>query len=600
MELESLGKIQAELVFSPRILEHLGIASYNSIRRCLAELVTNAYDADAKEVHITLPDAIDENAIVTLTDYGMGMSPQDLKEKFLHVGRNRREDGERTPSGRLVIGSKGIGKLAGFGISSKIRITTRRNGEQSIVTIDRSVLDSLKALSEHKLDIVVSKTIKPNGTTIELLNLHEGLHLPSADVIRRHLYRTMPTTPDFRMLVNDVECTPEDVEGEKTTFSEKIGEIGTVTGYYIIAKSRQNAPGLAVRVRGRVVQEPSLFGLDTRTHGFFTAEKVVGEINAEFLDPESTKGDRHDLIKTSRDGFLEDASTVQEFNEWAAKFIQKVVQGVDKSEITKRTDALLSTPEIKSRLEKLPPHIRGTASKVVQGVIVKLKTASDEDAKNLVEWILRYYESNVLKELMSAIASADINEAEKLGVLIQEWGLAQLNSVAGIVQTQVSIIARLEELVASDKTEEVDLHKLIENNLWLVHEGLELWSSDKPLKTLLEGHLDELYKGREDIRPDLVCKSRNDGNEAVIIEFKRPKEKIVMTHVTQALEYTGIIKKHRPNIRFETYVVGRTYDPSVLAIRESQSKAGLHLWSLEEILQKARTRFERILEILGR
>jgi len=595
-----LGKIQAELVFSPRILEHLGIASYNSIRRCLAELVTNAYDADAKEVHITLPDAIDENAIVTLTDYGMGMSPQDLKEKFLHVGRNRREDGERTPSGRLVIGSKGIGKLAGFGISSKIRITTRRNGEQSIVTIDRSVLDSLKALSEHKLDIVVSKTIKPNGTTIELLNLHEGLHLPSADVIRRHLYWTMPTTPDFRMLVNDVECTPEDVEGEKTTFSEKIGEIGTVTGYYIIAKSRQNAPGLAVRVRGRVVQEPSLFGLDTRTHGFFTAEKVVGEINAEFLDPESTKGDRHDLIKTSRDGFLEDASTVQEFNEWAAKFIQKVVQGVDKSEITKRTDALLSTPEIKSRLEKLPPHIRGTASKVVQGVIVKLKTASDEDAKNLVEWILRYYESNVLKELMSAIASADINEAEKLGVLIQEWGLAQLNSVAGIVQTQVSIIARLEELVASDKTEEVDPHKLIENNLWLVHEGLELWSSDKPLKTLLEGHLDELYKGREDIRPDLVCKSRNDGNEAVIIEFKRPKEKIVMTHVTQALEYTGIIKKHRPNIRFETYVVGRTYDPSVLAIRESQSKAGLHLWSLEEILQKARTRFERILEILGR
>ena len=595
-----MGKIQAELVFSPRILEHLGIASYNSIRRCLAELVTNAYDADAKEVHITLPDAIDENAIVTLTDYGMGMSPQDLKEKFLHVGRNRREDGERTPSGRLVIGSKGIGKLAGFGISSKIRITTRRNGEQSIVTIDRSVLDSLKALSEHKLDIVVSKTIKPNGTTIELLNLHEGLHLPSADVIRRHLYWTMPTTPDFRMLVNDVECTPEDVEGEKTTFSEKIGEIGTVTGYYIIAKSRQNAPGLAVRVRGRVVQEPSLFGLDTRTHGFFTAEKVVGEINAEFLDPESTKGDRHDLIKTSRDGFLEDASTVQEFNEWAAKFIQKVVQGVDKSEITKRTDALLSTPEIKSRLEKLPPHIRGTASKVVQGVIVKLKTASDEDAKNLVEWILRYYESNVLKELMSAIASADINEAEKLGVLIQEWGLAQLNSVAGIVQTQVSIIARLEELVASDKTEEVDPHKLIENNLWLVHEGLELWSSDKPLKTLLEGHLDELYKGREDIRPDLVCKSRNDGNEAVIIEFKRPKEKIVMTHVTQALEYTGIIKKHRPNIRFETYVVGRTYDPSVLAIRESQSKAGLHLWSLEEILQKARTRFERILEILGR
>ena len=29
-----------------------------------------------------------------------------------------------------------------------------------------------------------------------------------------------------------------------------------------------------------------------------------------------------------------------------------------------------------------------------------------------------------------------------------------------------------------------------------------------------------------------------------------------MKHVTQALEYEGIIKQHRPNIQFTTYVVG--------------------------------------------
>ena len=102
---------------------------------------------------------------------------------------------------------------------------------------------------------------------------------------------------------------------------------------------------------------------------------------------------------------------------------------------------------------------------VVRGIIAKLKTASDEDAKNLIEWILRYYESNVLKELMNAIISADVQEAEKLAGLVSEWGLTQLNSVAGIIETQISIIVRLEELVASDKSHEVDLHKLIESNL---------------------------------------------------------------------------------------------------------------------------------------
>jgi len=433
-----------------------------------------------------------------------------------------------------------------------------------------------------------------------MLNLHPGLHLPPADVVRRHLFRTMPSRPDFKLTVNGVECTAEDIIGERTEFSQGIEGVGHVNGFYIIANTRQPQPGLAVRVRGRIVQESSLFGLDTRAHGFFTAEKVVGEINAEFLDPEKPTAESRDLIKTARDGFLDDSDTVRRFNEWATKFVQKIVQGVDASETSKRTDALLATTEIKTRLDRLPAHIRGTATRVVRGIIEKLKTASDEDATKLVEWILRYFESNVLKELMNAIASADIKEVQKLGALIEEWGLMQVNNVVGIIKTQIGIIMRLEELVVSDKSAEIDLHKLIESNLWLVREGLELWSSDKPLKTLLDGHIDQLYKTKHGIRPDLVCRSRNDGKEAVILEFKKPVEKIVMEHVTQALEYEGIIKKHRPNIQFITYVVGRTYDPSVLAIREKQAQAQLHLWSFEEILQRARVRFEKILEILGR
>jgi hypothetical protein len=595
-----MNNIPGQFIFSPRILDHLGISAYNSVRKCLAELVANAYDADAREVTIKLPDIIDDNAIITIIDDGRGMTAEDVCQKFLHIGRNRRDEGEKTILGRLVIGSKGIGKLAGFGIASRLRLTTRQDHLQSTLTIDAGALDTVKTLSEHVFDILVSDTQHSNGTTIELLNLHAGLHLPTADVVRRHLFRTMPPRPDFKIIVNGVECTAEDIIGEKAEFSQEIDDVGHVAGFYIIANARQPQPGLAVRVRGRIVQEPSLFGLDTRAHGFFTAEKVVGEINAEFLDPEYPSTGGRDLIKTARDGFLDDSDTVRRFNEWATAFVRKIIQGVDIKETRKRTDALLATPEIKSRLDKLPAHIRGTATLVVRGIIEKLKTASDEDATRLVEWILRYYESNVLKELMNAIASADVKEAEKLGTLIQEWGLMQVNSVVGIINTQIGIIMRLEELVASDKSAEINLHKLIESNLWLVREGLELWSSDKPLKTLLDNHIDNLYKAKKDIRPDLVCRSRNEGKEGVILEFKKPAEKIVMEHVTQALEYEGIIKKHRPNIQFITYIVGRTYDPSVLAIRDKQAQAELHLWSFEEILQKARARFEKILEILGR
>jgi hypothetical protein len=73
-----------------------------------------------------------------------------------------------------------------------------------------------------------------------------------------------------------------------------------------------------------------------------------------------------------------------------------------------------------------------------------------------------------------------------------------------------------------------------------------------------------------------------------------------MVHITQALEYEALIKKHHPNISFTTYVVGREYYPSVLAAREKLVGASPHRWSLQEILQRARTPFEEILKILGR
>ena len=178
--------------------------------------------------------------------------------------------------------------------------------------------------------------------------------------------------------------------------------------------------------------------------------------------------------------------------------------------------------------------------------------------------------------------------------------MKQVGSVADIIRTQIQIIEKLEKLVASNDSLEIDLHKLIECNLWLIKEGLELWSSDKPLLTVLGGHIDKIYKHKEKIRPDLLALSRSDGNEAVILEFKKPSEIITREHVTQAMEYEGLIKKHRPNIAFTTFVVGRKYDNSVLAMKDKLELASLHFWSFDEILQRSRMRFEQILKILGR
>ena len=200
---------------------------------------------------------------------------------------------------------------------------------------------------------------------------------------------------------------------------------------------------------------------------------------------------------------------------------------------------------------------------------------------------------------MNSIIQADRGDIEKLTELINDWGVRQINSITEMIKDQIGIIKKLEKFTNDNKTLEIEVHKLVERNLWLIREGLELWASDKPLKTIFDNEFKKIYKSNESERPDIVCRSTNRGTTAIVLEFKRPMVKIKMEHVTQALKYKGLVEAHRPNISFETFVIGRTYDPDVLAAKEGLEKAGLFLWSFSEILQRTRARFEQILKILN-
>lgn len=518
------------------------------------------------------------------------MSEEDIKERYLFIGYDRRITGQKTAKGRDIIGNKGIGKLAGFGISKKIRVVTVKDKVQSEFELDRDIFDDLKALTEFKIPITSMPVELPDGTKLFLKSFTDKFNPIDENQLREHLFKVLPHAPEFTLNVNGHICSAGDVEGEKIPFESVIEGYGEIHGFYVVANTRQRQPGLIIRVRKRAVTEPSLFDLGNRSHFSFSAEKIIGEVHADFLDP---------LINTSRDNFMEDAEEVQALRSHLRDFLKTIVDDLERRAEEDRTKKIITKPDVQEKLNNLPPHIRSNARRIIQGVISKYKNVNEQEIDELINWIIRYFESNVLRELMNSIMTADSKDIEKLSELIQNWGLRQLNNVTESIKNQIDIIIKLEELVASDKTLEIDLHNLIEANLWLVREGLELWASDKPLKSLLDNHIDELYKDKKDIRPDIVCRSRDNGERAIILEFKRPKETIRMEHCTQAFEYKSIILAHRPNIRFESFIIGRQYHPSVLASKEDLERAGLFLWSFSEILQRTRARFEEILKILS-
>jgi len=127
-----------------RQLLHLMIHSlYSNKEIFLRELVSNANDAidrlrfeslsnperlrEGEELAIRI-DVDEEAKTVTVTDNGIGMTRREVNDYYLVVGSERRHyprpgRGDKSPRfGRRVMGSKGIGKLAPFGICETVEI----------------------------------------------------------------------------------------------------------------------------------------------------------------------------------------------------------------------------------------------------------------------------------------------------------------------------------------------------------------------------------------------------------------------------------------------------------------------------------------------
>ena len=113
------GRDPKELVltFGGNIIKHLGVQMYAGRPvPAIAELISNAWDADATDVAVRLPldeawDSSDQNQTIEVSDDGNGMTWEMVRDAYLDVGRDRREvdHTDKSPGGRLLQGRKGVG-----------------------------------------------------------------------------------------------------------------------------------------------------------------------------------------------------------------------------------------------------------------------------------------------------------------------------------------------------------------------------------------------------------------------------------------------------------------------------------------------------------
>lgn len=165
-----------------QILELLSSGIYSSPENAFKELISNAFDADARDVKISV--ARDFNSIL-VHDTGEGMDYKDFDDNFTVISRSsKREEGELSKVlHRPLIGKIGIGFIAVAEICDKIVVKSAKRGSESWfeATIDfsqfnRNAAKKLDFYDVSNFVLVNHKKDDPDEhyTDIELKDLKPG------------------------------------------------------------------------------------------------------------------------------------------------------------------------------------------------------------------------------------------------------------------------------------------------------------------------------------------------------------------------------------------------------------------------------------------
>ena len=146
------------------IAELLGVQNFTNEESAMLELVKNAYDAQAKCVTLDC-----SNGRLVIEDNGIGMSVEDIRNKWMHVGKSNKgyfSLADANGQQRILAGSKGIGRFALARLGELVTMYTKKENE-GLIEWRTDWNESI--LYEHLHDNSFSK----HGTKIEINSLRD-------------------------------------------------------------------------------------------------------------------------------------------------------------------------------------------------------------------------------------------------------------------------------------------------------------------------------------------------------------------------------------------------------------------------------------------
>lgn len=552
-----------KMTISRLTIDKLGVKLYDKVSAVIAEMVSNSYDADAEEVTISAPmgvylatkqggEIIDSGYEIELRDDGCGIHPGDVNDFYLKVGAERRRDEKRGPVspkfGRKVMGCKGIGKLAPFGICQRIEIITaggdlvEEEGDDGQhvkgYRMAHFILNFSDILMETDFDYkpevgpMDGKLSEKTGTVVKLSHFIRR-KVPSLNDLERQMsHRFGIRSPNWRIVLCDALKTKNDPDYSRIVGSFNVdimpntkisfvGEGATPDGYQALGPDGTPLPtltagffdleqanfypvtgwvaysvvpykddlmaGVRIYCRGKIAAQTSVF---ERKAGFWGEYDVrsylVGELFADWLD------ETEDLIHTDRRDILWSHEIGQAFQEWGQKVVV-IIGNLSRDPMRRKVwDLFKEKGQVEEKINDAFPleehqAIRENAWQMIEliGKQVRREMLDEQETvDSMVQLGLLFAPHITLDRTLREAADEGTSPLAFVSTILHTARIAELSSFGRIAEDRIKIIDRLNSLTDDPATQESDLQQLINEAPWLINPQWSPITANQAFSTL--------------------------------------------------------------------------------------------------------------------
>lgn len=164
------------VIFRPmaRIIRTLGDKLIKDAYAAIIELVKNGYDADARKVNIEFKHLEEtDRACIIISDDGHGMDYSTIIDKWMIPGTTDKIKRRTSPGGRIMLGEKGIGRLAAARLGKILTLqTTDTKKNTTTIMVDWSVFEKDTFLDEIEFPVETGSTTREHGTELIIENIN--------------------------------------------------------------------------------------------------------------------------------------------------------------------------------------------------------------------------------------------------------------------------------------------------------------------------------------------------------------------------------------------------------------------------------------------